>query len=283
MYKKGLVMELKESYAIVMEPDGGMRRIRLKEGLKIGDEIYFLEEDIYPVTPERRKQTGGREGIYRLAAMAAVVFLTIGILASSLASMPAYAEISLDGENAVQIQVDEDYRIIDLVSENGSITEEQLKLLKGKALEDVTEELYRLIGKGPVLIGVVSKDEENQERVSQFTCKLFSERDLICLSGSREDLERAQEKDLSLGRYLVWEIREDEDLEEKIETMPTEEIQRILNSIDTKSDWYYRYEVREELEEELRDRQEDEEDWDEDEEDDEEEDEDDRQDEKEDD
>lgn len=46
MYHKGIVMEVKEKYALVMAEDGQILRVFYKDGMKTGDCIYILEEDI---------------------------------------------------------------------------------------------------------------------------------------------------------------------------------------------------------------------------------------------
>lgn len=46
MYHKVIVMEIKEKYALVMTKDGGVLRVMRKDGMKVGDRIYILEEDI---------------------------------------------------------------------------------------------------------------------------------------------------------------------------------------------------------------------------------------------
>ena len=46
MYHKVIVMEIKETYALVMAEDGQILRVVYKDGMKVGDCIYILEEDI---------------------------------------------------------------------------------------------------------------------------------------------------------------------------------------------------------------------------------------------
>ena len=44
---KGIVMEIKDDYVIVMKEDGTLVRIQKKDNLKVGKSIFFFEEDIY--------------------------------------------------------------------------------------------------------------------------------------------------------------------------------------------------------------------------------------------
>ena len=44
---KGIVMEVKNDYVIIMKEDGTLVRIKNKDGLKVGKSVFFFEEDIY--------------------------------------------------------------------------------------------------------------------------------------------------------------------------------------------------------------------------------------------
>ncbi len=43
---KGLIMEIKDDYAIVMCDNGTMDKILIKPGMSIGQKIFYFEEDI---------------------------------------------------------------------------------------------------------------------------------------------------------------------------------------------------------------------------------------------
>lgn len=47
MYLKVLVMEIKENYCLVMTQDGEILRIKRKKDMKVGDQIFILQEDLY--------------------------------------------------------------------------------------------------------------------------------------------------------------------------------------------------------------------------------------------
>ena len=47
MLYKGIIIEVKDEYSIVVTNESEFLRIKNKEGMKVGDKIYFLEEDIY--------------------------------------------------------------------------------------------------------------------------------------------------------------------------------------------------------------------------------------------
>lgn len=45
MHNEAIVLELSENYAIVFDEGGGVHRIKRKKDMKIGDRIYYVEED----------------------------------------------------------------------------------------------------------------------------------------------------------------------------------------------------------------------------------------------
>ena len=47
MYEKAVVLEIKDDYCLVMTEDGKIVRIWKKAGIREGQKIYILEEDLY--------------------------------------------------------------------------------------------------------------------------------------------------------------------------------------------------------------------------------------------
>ena len=50
MMKKGLIMELKKDYAIMLNDDGSMDKIVIKPGMAVGQKIFYFDEDIIKVS-----------------------------------------------------------------------------------------------------------------------------------------------------------------------------------------------------------------------------------------
>ncbi len=222
MLEKVLVMEVKQDYAIAMKPSGEMVRIRRKDGMQAGDKIYILPEDLY------RKQTASKiipfqknthRLIRNLASVAAVLVLIIGLV---LYSGPAtvYAVASFDGRQDLQLKLDSSYRI--LSGSSSRISEEEIQQLQGQKLSDVGEQLCRLVGDGPVLIGYASynSNTDSDAKAEQQLREMFSDRIILCLLGNGEDIKQADESMESLGFYLAGEVIADhhiEDLDDLLE------------------------------------------------------------------
>ena len=110
MYHKVIVMEIKETYALVMAEDGQILRVVYKDGMKVGDCIYILEEDILKkdsfkeenhasIIPfVERKKTGNQHKTLwkKMVAVAAAFALFVTSFAVLLKPEKAYAMVSVD-------------------------------------------------------------------------------------------------------------------------------------------------------------------------------------------
>lgn len=48
--KKGLIMEIKDEYAIMLNDDGSMDKIVVKPQMVVGQKIFYFEEDIVKIS-----------------------------------------------------------------------------------------------------------------------------------------------------------------------------------------------------------------------------------------
>ena len=69
MIKKGMVVKIKNKYAIVGTENSQFHRIRIKESLRIGQKIYFDEGDIVGVDVEEATKENLSVGKYKLIEM----------------------------------------------------------------------------------------------------------------------------------------------------------------------------------------------------------------------
>ena len=176
MYKKAIVIELKDCYALAMEEGGGIIRIKKKPGLSVGDSIYVLPEDLYQketkasvvsfgaagASQKRKNSSNIHTGLWmKVASAAAVVLLCIGIMAPQM-RVKAYALTSFDGDISIQLELDDQYRIIRIFSPDKG-AEEKLKALRGKHIREAGEELKALCGDGQILAGYAVLDERKKD------------------------------------------------------------------------------------------------------------------------
>lgn len=259
MPKKVVILELKEDYALAMEEGGSVIRIRRKEHMAVGEQVYVLPEDLYEkkkagtVLPFAGRTGKGRKALIHLGATAAMVALAVLLLFPQV-PMKAHAVVSFDGERGMQMQLGQDNRILSVTSRDGSIPQEELEAFRGKQLTDLGEALQTALGTGPILVAYAPEtaQEEADAAAEAAIRSLFGEQGIVFLSGSRRDIAQADAAARSLGRYLLDlkldeadmdrledaydayfdrqypEYQENEALEDRYEAMTTQELLLLL-------------------------------------------------------
>ena len=270
MYKKVIVLELKAAYALVMEEGGAILRIYRKDGLVVGDTIYVLPEDIYqekrasaviPFPAGGKGSSSGRKHSgksvwLRLGGMAAMLALCISLVLPQF-SVTVYAVASLDGDSRIQVELDQNGRILSAISLDGSVTQDDLDSLKGKTIEDAASDLNTWCGDGTILIGYTLMDgSEGDPATLQSIQALFTKQPVVCLSGVAGDVHAADEQSVSLGRYLMSQMKT-EDLDDILEELPPETIEQMLKENPTWSSYPEFQEALEERREEQDEERED--------------------------
>ncbi len=222
MVEKVIILELKEDFALAMQEGGGVVRIRLKDGMAVGNTVYILPEDIYYekkngkvlpfVTADKTKESRRTERFRRLAAMAAVIALLCTVLLPHFTEQ-AYAVASFEGQNGVQLRLDENNRVIDVISVDGNLTAEELAWTKGRDVADLGDEFVQILGGGPFLVAYASQNASADARqVEQELRHLFARQDLVYFAGSWEDFSDAEAS--GLMRYLMSLLMTAEDAEQ---------------------------------------------------------------------
>ncbi|MEG0307574.1 MAG: anti-sigma factor domain-containing protein, partial [Clostridium sp.] len=263
---KGIVMEITNEYVIVMKDDSTMVKIQYKDGLNIGDSIFFSEEDVCSKAKGsgivRKNKPWVKIGM--IAAILAIVLLPI--LNFIERSNNACAMVTLDINPSLEIRVNSEGKIIKVKGINDDGNNLDLNTLIGLAIEEGIVNLKKILGdnkyldtNNSLLVGFAFLDKEDtvlEEEIQNSIKTVFNDMNIAYLKGSKEDLEKAEKKGISLGRYEA-QVNLDEDLlEDEIEILTTEQIiQLIKNKGNT---IYWSEEIIEELQDELEDRIEDE-------------------------
>ena len=194
MYRKCLVMEIKERYALVLDDEGAVIKIKLKENLKIGDKIYVLPEDVYvekeniPVVPFITKHKDLFKSMTVMAATALICFI-IAISSSNMGD--AYAKVMIDGSKSIEFIVDDNYEIIEAISKDGSFSEEELKSFEGKNLKEIKNRLKESLKNSKITTGyeIIGNEKENitKEDIEKYLDDMFGE-DILDLDEIYEDI-----------------------------------------------------------------------------------------------
>ncbi len=263
MYNKGIILEIKEKYSLVLKDDSTVVRIRNKENMEVGDTIFFLEEDLYELTKSRNNMKNKIIPILTIAAM--LVLLVVPMVKNNI-SGGAYALMSIDVNPSIEFELDKNKNIVNVYGINDDGKTINLEELKGKTLEEGIKILETYLSKnysdskegivGFTFINKISNDKYENE-VKDTVSKGLNNTKFVYLKGTEEDIALAREKGVSLGRYEALCDLDEDTLEDTIEHMSVDEIMSLLGA-NGKDNVYLNEEVMDELQDELEDRNENE-------------------------
>lgn len=246
MYHKVIVMEIKETYALVMAEDGQILRVVYKDGMKVGNRIYILEEDILKkdsfkeenhasIIPfAERKKTGNQHKTFwkKMVAVAAAFALFVTSFAVLSKPEKAYAMVSVDGEKAVEVVLNQKNRVKEADSKNDSLTREEKKKIKGEKVETIKNYFSQdLSDKETIIVGYAFLEDESEEERAALQRRLektFGTEHLLYLAGDKEDVENAKKAGKSLGIYLAEQILAGESFHKVVNETTEEEILELL-------------------------------------------------------
>ena len=246
MYHKVIVMEIKETYALVMAEDGQILRVVYKDGMKVGNRIYILEEDILKkdsfkeenhasIIPfAERKKTGNQHKTFwkKMVAVAATCALFVTSFAVLSKPEKAYAMVSVDGEKAVEVVLNQKNRVKEADSKNDSLTGEEKKEIKGEKVETIKNYFSQdLSGKETIIVGYAFLENESEEERAALQRRLekaFGTEHLLYLAGDKEDVENAKKAGKSLGIYLAEQILTGDNYNKVVNEATEEEILELL-------------------------------------------------------
>ena len=239
-------MEIKETYALVMAEDGQILRIVYKDGMKVGDRIYILEEDILKkdsfkeenhatIIPfaERKKSGNQHKTLWKkMVAVAAACALFVTSFAVLSKQEKAYAMVSVDGEKAVEVVLNQKNRVKEADSKNDSLTREEKKKIKGEKVETIKNYFSQdLLDKETIIVGYAFLEDESEEERAALQRRLektFGTEHLLYLAGDKEDVENAKKAGKSLGIYLAEQILAGESFHKVVNETTEEEILELL-------------------------------------------------------
>lgn len=249
MYHKVIIMELKENYALVMAEEGQILRVRRKDGMKIGDCIYILEEDLVSDqeqredhgTPiihfaEEQKKRNPRKIWKQMVAAAAAIAIIVTSVAILTKPEKAYAMVSVDGTKNVELLIDQKHKVTEAATENSQFAEE-VKELKGEKVDAVKEYFAKDASKEEtIVVGyALYKDATKQEvEVLQRQLeKVFGTEHILYIVGDQKDIKQAQKEGKSLGMYLAEQAVSENDFSDIIYEGSAEELLELLENNTT--------------------------------------------------
>ncbi len=218
MISKGIVIEVKKNYGIVLSDEGIYEKVVKKGSLSEGDRIIYTREDIY-----EGKQAGCKK-VYRCLLSAAMVIFAIAMAFGfeNLPSQNVYAVVSMDINPSIQYYLDKD----DFVIRAEAMNEDGLQIvdcgLEGLSIEkainrtlEEAERTHYLKGDSKVIVSAVDLKSGKAGYAEQIAGKIFEEPmiaqkqlEVFVLEVDRDDYEESRSMETSLGKYKVYEISE---------------------------------------------------------------------------
>lgn len=235
MMSKGIIMEIKKEYAIVMNDTGSIESIKVKDGMKLGQKIFYFEEDLVNIN---QNISVNKISLFKTFGTFAALFLLIFTFFQPLAFNKAYAVVSLDINPSIQIQVNnkkkivaveginEDGKNIDFSSVNGLEIDEGIDGIKNILVE---KDYLNQMGEVLVAFALLDNQEDDnyENQIKDAIQTTFKTENVTYVKGSKESVEEAKTKGISLGRYEV-SLSADETVKSKIDNIPVKEITSLI-------------------------------------------------------
>jgi len=217
LISKGIVIEVKKNYGIVLSDEGIYEKLVKKGSLSEGDRIIYTREDIYAA------RHAGHKKIYRTLVSAAMVIFAIAMALGfeNLPSQNVYAVVSMDINPSIQYYLDKN----DLVLRTEAMNEDGLDIvgcgLEGLSIEkainrtlEEAEKTHYLKSDSKIIVSAVELKSGKLDYAEKIAEKIFVEPmiaqnkiEVFVLEVDRNDYEESRSMDTSLGKYKVYEIR----------------------------------------------------------------------------
>ncbi|WP_293982596.1 anti-sigma factor domain-containing protein [uncultured Clostridium sp.] len=235
MMKKGLIMELKKDYAIMLNDDGSMDKIVIKPGMAVGQKIFYFDEDIIKVSSSSQGKFKYNVFMKSFGSIAAL-FLIAFTFFYNMNINRTCAIVSLDINPSIQIEVDNNAKIIKVEGMNDDGKSIDFTGIKGcninegiKTIKDILVEKEYLKNNKDVLVGVAFvKDGDKaayEENIKEAVFSTFDTETIAYIKAEdKDDVIEAKEQGISLGRYEASKAVADEETKKKIINAPVKEI-----------------------------------------------------------
>jgi hypothetical protein len=243
---KGIIMEVKKNYAIAMNDVGVMDKIVFKDNMKVGQKIFYFEDDIVKNTTKNvYRYHNFIKSFGSIAALVLIVFTFFNIIKPQ----EAYAVVSLDINPSIQIEADSKLNIIKVEGVNDDGKNMDFSDIKNIPLEsgiqkikDKLQENNYLVSNKDVLVGYafVQKGEDNSAYEKDLMGAInstFSTEKVTYVLGDKEDVNKAKEQGISLGRYEAASRVADQDIKNKIGTAPVKDITASIKDSESATEW----------------------------------------------
>lgn len=241
---KGIIMEINKNYAIVLNQQGVMEKIQSKENMKMGQKIFYFEDDIVKSTIKLHSHSSFMKIFGSIAALFLIVFT---FFFNTATNNKVYAVVSLDINPSIQIEADSNQKIIRVDGINADGKSIDFSDVKGENIDDGIEKIKeKLVEKNYldnnkevlVAFAFVQNDGNSnyEEEVKDAIQSTFKSEKITYVKADKDDVEQAKTEGISLGRYEV-AINADEETKSKIDKAPVKDITSIIKDKQNVIQW----------------------------------------------
>ena len=273
MLYKGIIIEIKDEYSIVVTNESEFLRIKNKEGMNVGDKIYFLEEDLYNAdessivdtekeenqeksnvidfNEKKEKNKKKMSTVYkRLVTVAATIAIIVGTVIYT-SSPKSYATVSFDENgSSLELNLDKNKKV-----NSASLINGNLNISDDDDFAVVLDQLYKQIKQdsknnknGRVLVALCFEGDDDiayEKEIKKLISQKFKGLNIMYIRVAKNKIQQNKNTEISMGEYAVMQMIEEDD----IEGMTIDKLNQMLK------DGKYAY-LREEILDELEDRSE---------------------------
>lgn len=273
MLYKGIIIEIKDEYSIVVTNESEFLRIKNKERMNVGDKIYFLEEDLYNAdessivytekeenqeksnvidfNEKKEKNKKKMSTVYkRLVTVAATIAIIVGTVIYT-SSPKSYATVSFDENgSSLELNLDKNKKV-----NSASLINGNLNISDDDDFAVVLDQLYKQIKQdsknnknGRILVALCFEGDDDiayEKEIKKLISQKFKGLNIMYIRVDKNKIQQNKNTEISMGEYAAMQMIEEDD----IEGMTIDKLNQMLK------DGKYAY-LREEILDELEDRSE---------------------------
>lgn len=238
---KGVVMEVHSGYAIILNNNGYLEKIALKNDMKVGQRIFYLDDDKLKLSNVIKHDFSSNKFMLMKAfgSIAAIFLIAFTFLFGlNMNSNKVYAVVSLDINPSIQIEADSNQIIIKAEGKNDDGQALDLKDIIGcnintgieKIKDKLAEKDYLAKNKEVLIAFALTKgvsDDSYKDAVETAVKDAFKDENITFVKADQDDIKAASDKGISLGRYKAFVVA-DTDTKENITSVPVKDITAII-------------------------------------------------------
>jgi hypothetical protein len=247
---KGFVLEVKDTYILVVTDDCQYLKLKKRKGIKQGRQIYFTKEDLYEQQRFPVKNIGLAAAIVVLCMISITLIYKFQIFNMKEAFGTAVAVVSLDINPSFEFEIDDENRVVEVYRLN-----EDAKKLAGKNFigDDIIDVVNSIIDSAwrmkyltaesnsvVVSFAVIGDRDNHEQRIQELEksiengLQIHKDRDInfIYLRSDAGALEEARKNEVSLGKYELFKIISQKDSSVNIDEIKSSGVQNLIDKIN---------------------------------------------------